>query len=108
MFNQPLVSILMTSYNREEYIAQAIQSVLDSSFTNFELIIVDDGSKDQTLKIARSFAERDKRIKIYINEQNLGDYPNRNQAAKYAEGAYIKYLDSDDYLLPGGLNIVLI
>jgi len=104
MNNEPLVSVLMTAYNREEYIAVAIESVLSSSFKNFELIIVDDGSKDSTVNIAKSFATKDNRIRVYINEQNLGDYPNRNQAAKYAKGKYLKYLDSDDYFLPGGLE----
>ena len=104
MNNQPLVSVLMTAYNREKYIAQAIESVLTSGYKNFELIIVDDGSKDNTVNIARSFAENDARVRLYVNEENLGDYPNRNQAAEYARGEYIKYLDSDDYFLPGGLE----
>jgi glycosyltransferase involved in cell wall biosynthesis len=89
----PLVSVLMTSYNRQDYIAEAIESVLNSKYQNFELIIVDDGSKDQTVKIAQEFAEKDKRIRLYINEKNLGDYGNRNKAASYATGKYIKYLD---------------
>lgn len=104
MNDLPLVSILMTAYNREEYISQAIESVLSSSFKNFELIIVDDGSKDSTVNIAKSFAEKDNRVRLYINERNLGDYPNRNQAAQYANGKYIKYLDSDDHFLEGGLE----
>ena len=94
----------MTAYNREEYIAEAIESVLSSAFKDFELIIVDDCSKDNTVNIVRSFAEKDTRVRLYINEQNLGDYPNRNRAAKYAKGVYLKYLDSDDYFLRGGLE----
>lgn len=91
--NPPLVSILMTAYNREKYIAEAIESVLASTYTNFELIIVDDCSADRTLEIAKSYEEKDKRIKIYINEKNLGDYPNRNKAASLAKGVYLKYLE---------------
>jgi glycosyltransferase involved in cell wall biosynthesis len=68
---KPLVSVLMTAYNREKYIAEAIQSVLSSSYTNFELIIVDDRSSDRTVEIARSFEKRDSRIRVYVNEQNL-------------------------------------
>jgi glycosyltransferase involved in cell wall biosynthesis len=94
--NEPLVSVLMTAYNRERYIAEAIESVLSSSYTNFELIIVDDGSKDSTVAIAKSFELKDSRIKVYINEKNLGDYPNRNYAASLAKGKYIMYCDSDD------------
>jgi glycosyltransferase involved in cell wall biosynthesis len=91
-----LVSVLMTSYNREKFIAEAIESVLGSTYTNFELIIVDDGSMDDTVKIARNYERSDERIKIYINETNLGDYANRNRAASFAKGKYLKYVDSDD------------
>jgi glycosyltransferase involved in cell wall biosynthesis len=94
--DQPLVSVLMTAYNREKYIGEAIESVLASSYTNFELLIVDDGSKDNTITIAQSFEQRDSRIKVYINKKNLGDYPNRNHAASLAKGKYIMYCDSDD------------
>ena len=94
----------MTAYNREKYIAEAIESVLGSSYTNFELIIVDDGSTDNTVAIARSFEAKDKRIKVFINDKNLGDYPNRNKAAGYANGKYLKYVDSDDKLFPEGLQ----
>lgn len=94
----PKVSVLMTAYNREEYIGQAIESVLQSSFEDFELIIVDDQSKDQTVTIARSYEEKDKRVRVYENEENLGDYPNRNRVASYANGKYLKYLDADDIM----------
>ncbi|MEO6719111.1 MAG: glycosyltransferase family A protein [Ferruginibacter sp.] len=104
---KPLVSVLMTAYNRDNYLAAAIESVLASSYTNFELIIVDDGSVDNTVSIAREYKEKDSRIQLYVNELNLGDYPNRNKAASYAKGRYIKYLDSDDYLYPFGLEAMV-
>lgn len=107
MSERPLVSVLMTCYNREKYIAEAIESVLASSYTNFELIVVDDVSVDKTVAIARSFEERDSRIKVYVNENNLGDYNNRNRAASYARGEYIKYLDSDDIIYPWGLEAMV-
>lgn len=97
----------MTSYNREKYIAQAIESVLASTYQNFELIIADDGSSDNTVNIANAFAEKDSRIRVYINKTNLGDYPNRNMVASYAKGRYLKYLDSDDYIYPWGLQILV-
>jgi glycosyltransferase involved in cell wall biosynthesis len=105
--NEPLVSVLMTVYNREKYIAEAIESVLASAYKNWELIIVDDQSCDSSVKIARKYEESDTRIKVYINEQNLGDYPNRNKAASYAKGKYLKYLDSDDLIYPHGLEIMV-
>jgi len=100
----PLVSVLMTAYNREKYIAAAIDTVLSSTYTNFELIICDDRSTDGTVEIAQRYAETDSRIRFYINEKNLGDYPNRNRAASYARGEYLKYLDSDDMLYPFSLQ----
>lgn len=103
----PLVSVLMTAYNRDNYIDEAIQSVLASTIKDFELIIVDDASTDKTVEIAKSYAEKDKRVKVFINEQNLGDYPNRNKAASYAQGKYIKYLDSDDIMYAHCLDVMV-
>jgi len=97
----------MTSYNREKYIAAAIESTLASTYKNFELIIVDDASKDSTVKIARSYADKDTRVKIFVNEKNIGQFANRNLAAKYAKGVYLKYLDSDDLIYPHGLAILI-
>lgn len=101
---QPLVSVLMTAYNRSDYIREAIESVLASSYTNFELIITDDCSTDDTLIIAREYEQKDSRVKVYMNPHNLKDYANRNKAASYAKGKYIKYLDSDDAIFPDGLD----
>jgi glycosyltransferase involved in cell wall biosynthesis len=103
MNTKPLVSVLMTAYNREKYIGEAIESVLASTYPHFELIIVDDGSTDNTVTIANNFAKKDERVAVYVNEKNLGDYCNRNRAATYANGKYIKYLDSDDTIYSDGL-----
>lgn len=103
----PLVSVLMTAYNREKYIGEAIESVLASTYPHWELIIVDDASSDQTVEIARSYAAKDSRILVYQNKTNLGDYPNRNRAASYANGELIKYLDADDLLYPHGLEVMV-
>lgn len=104
MNEKPLVSVLMTAYNRERYIAEAIESVLASTYRNFELIIVDDASSDETVNIAKGFALTDSRIKMYVNDHNLGDYPNRNTAAGYAQGKFILYVDSDDTLFPNTIQ----
>lgn len=103
----PIVSVLITAYNREAYIAEAINSVLLSSFTDFEIIIVDDCSTDNTLNIAKRIAAKDTRIRVYSNESNLGDYPNRNKAASYAKGRYLKYVDADDVIYPHGLQVMV-
>ncbi|MEO6670921.1 MAG: glycosyltransferase family A protein [Ferruginibacter sp.] len=106
-YAKPLVSVLMTCYNRENYISDAIESVLRSSYKNFELIIVDDGSKDKTISIAEDYAGKDQRIRFYRNEKNLGDYHNRNKAASYAEGKYMIYLDSDDIMYDFALEFAV-
>jgi glycosyltransferase involved in cell wall biosynthesis len=105
--SNPIVSVLITAYNREKYIAEAIESVLNSTYSNFELIIVDDCSADNTVSIVKQYAQRDERIKVYENPQNLGDYPNRNKAASYAQGKYIKYLDADDLIYEHGLEVMV-
>ncbi len=107
MENNPLVSVLMTAYNREKYIAEAIESVLASTYTNFELIIVDDGSIDNTLEIATTYERKDNRIKVYSNGINLGQFANRNKAASYAKGTYLKYVDSDDIIYPYSLQMMV-
>jgi glycosyltransferase involved in cell wall biosynthesis len=94
----------MTAYNREQFIAEAIESVLNNSYRNIELIIVDDGSTDKTIDIAKGYEQSDSRVKVYINQKNLGDYPNRNKAATYATGDFMMYVDSDDKLNPDTIN----
>lgn len=105
--NSVLVSVLMTAYNREKFIVEAIESVLASTYINWELIICDDCSVDKTFEIAAEYAQKDKRIRIYKNKKNLGDYPNRNNAASYANGEFIIYVDSDDMILPNGIEKLL-
>ena len=107
MENAPLVSVLVTAYNREKYIAEAIESVLNSTFTNFEVIVVDDGSSDKTVEIIKKYEKKDKRLKVYLNPQNIGQFHNRNKAVSYSRGKYLKYLDSDDILYPGSLEIMV-
>jgi glycosyltransferase involved in cell wall biosynthesis len=104
---QILLSVIMTSYNREKYVAEAIQSVLSSTFTDFEFIICDDCSSDNTYRIEQDFAARDPRIRLYRNESQLGDFPNRDLAASYARGTYVKYVDSDDIISPDALKIMV-
>ena len=103
----PIVSVLMTSYNRAAFIGEAIESVQASHLTDFELIICDDRSSDETVAIAKKYAAKDARIRVYEHNENLGDYPNRNRAATYARGKYIKYLDSDDAMYPHTLQFMV-
>ena len=90
----------MTLFNRERYIGAAIESVLAQTFENFELLVVDDGSIDDSFAIAQAYAARDSRVRVVRNEKNLGDYANRNHAALLATGTLLKYADSDDLMYP--------
>lgn len=91
-------SVLTTVFNKAEHVAEAIESVLQQSYENFELILVDDCSSDDSLKIARKFAAKDSRVKVFENESNLGDYPNRNKAISLASFEHLKFLDADDVM----------
>lgn len=101
----PSISVLTTCYNRADFVAETIESVLAQSFEDFEYIIVDDGSTDGSFDVILDYAKRDSRIQAYQNESNLGDYPNRNKAASYANGKYLKYIDSDDILYGHALHL---
>ncbi len=103
----PHVSVLMTAYNRAPYIDAAIESVLGQTFTDFELLIVDDASTDDTVARARAHAARDCRVRVEVNPRNLGDYPNRNRAAALARGRLLKYHDSDDLMYPHCLETMV-
>jgi hypothetical protein len=103
----PAVSVVMTAYNRAPLIAASIESVLAQRFTDFELLIVDDGSADATATIARGYQRGDARVRVVVNDRNLGDYPNRNHAASLARGRFLKYHDSDDLMYPHCLETMV-
>jgi glycosyltransferase involved in cell wall biosynthesis len=103
----PALSVLMTAYNRERYIGASIESALAQTFENFELLVVDDGSTDRSVEIAQSLAARDRRIRIVVNERNLGQFANRNHAAALARAPLIKYHDSDDVMYPHCLEVMV-
>jgi len=91
----PLVSVIMPVFNREQYVGAAIQSILDQSYSNFELIIVNDGSTDKSEEIINDFKKKDSRI-ISISQTNQGIVSARNAGCSNARGDYIAILDSDD------------
>ena len=92
----PKVSVLMPNYNCEAYLPEAIESILIQSFTDFEFIIIDDGSTDRSWEITQEYASRDKRIIAVKNEENLWISWNRNKLLELAKGKYIVWQDSDD------------
>lgn len=98
-----LVSIIMPSWNTAQFIAESIQSVIDQTYQNWELIIVDDCSTDNTDKIVEPFL-KDSRIKYLHNEKNCGAALTRNKAMREARGEWIAFLDSDDLWMPDKLE----
>ena len=100
----PEVSIIIPTYNRANFLIQSIQSVLNQTFTDFELIVVDDGSIDDTKKIVWKFVKKDKRIKYIYQENSGGTAGPRNTGIKYSAGNYLAFLDSDDQWLPEKLE----
>jgi glycosyltransferase involved in cell wall biosynthesis len=97
-----LVSIIMPSYNTAPYIRETIQSVLNQTYQNWELIIVDDCSTDNTDEVVASV--KDERIRYYHNEKNSGAAVSRNRALREAKGRWIAFLDSDDLWMPEKLD----
>jgi glycosyltransferase involved in cell wall biosynthesis len=89
MSAQPAISVLMTTSNRERYVAAAIESVLAQTNQDFELVVSDDCSSDRTLEMVNDYARRERRIRVSVNDRNLGDYGNRRQVAKLAVGRYM-------------------
>lgn len=92
----PFISVVMPAFNAEKTIESAISSVLSQTYCDFELIVVNDCSTDNTEKIINKFKEKDERIVYIKNEQNSGVSYSRNNAIKYAKGEWIAFLDSDD------------
>jgi glycosyltransferase involved in cell wall biosynthesis len=103
----PPVSVLVTVFNRQQYLAECLTSILASTWKDFEVVVVDDASTDGSFEIAEEFAGRDSRVRVERNERNLGDYGNRRRAADLARGTYLKYVDSDDVLYSHSLAAMM-
>lgn len=97
---EPLVSVIMAAKNVEKYISEAIDSVINQTYKNWELIIVDDGSNDTTLSIINDYTKNDSRIKIIHNEKSVGQAFARNTAVKNSSGDFLAILDADDIAMP--------
>ena len=93
----PLLSVIVPVYNVEKYLSRCIDSILSQTFTDFELILVDDGSPDNCGSICDEYAKKDKRI-IVIHQQNRGVSSARNKGLDIARGEYVTFVDSDDQI----------
>lgn len=101
--SSPLVSVLMAVYNSERYVAQAVESILSQTLSNFELIIIDDGSTDRSRSILQTYAAQDQRIRL-ISRKNRGIPQTRNELLAQATAELIAVMDSDDIALPERLQ----
>ncbi|WP_257396933.1 glycosyltransferase family 2 protein [Campylobacter lari] len=92
------ISIILPTYNVEKYIARALESCINQTFKDIEIIVVDDLGNDKSIDIAKEYASKDNRIKIIHNEENLGTFASRNIGVLNSSSPYIMFLDPDDYL----------
>lgn len=95
--DKPLISVIIPVYGVEKYISQCLESVINQTYKNLEIIVVNDGTKDRSAEIAKEYAAKDSRIKVYDFE-NRGISVARNRGLEIATGDYISYIDSDDWL----------
>lgn len=100
LFNTPTVSVLMSTYNRSEALPHAIESILNQTYDDFEFIIIDDGSNDDTFEQLRYYAQKDPRIVLLRNEENRGLIYSLNRGLDVARGKYIVRMDDDDKSVP--------
>src|SRR5690554_2344188 len=102
--NEALVSIVMPAYNAEKYIGAAIDSVIAQTYQNWELIVVDDASNDNTASVIEEYTKKDIRVKYHRLHENSGAAIARNTAIELAHGKYMAFLDSDDTWFPEKLS----
>src|SRR5688500_18140779 len=93
---EPLVSVVISSRNRAEYLKRAIKNILSQSYGSLEIIALDDGSSDNSLAMLHQVATEDKRLRAFRNEQNLGVSDSLNKGIAIAQGTYIAIIDDDD------------
>ncbi len=98
------ISVVMPVYNSDKYMREAIESILNQTFQDFEFIIIDDGSTDMSLEIALDYQKHDARIQVHCHEQNKGIVKGRNAGLQLAKGKYIAWMDSDDISVPERLT----
>ena len=101
----PKISVIMPVYNAEKYLDESVLSILNQTFTDFEFIIVNDCSTDNSLKIIKEYAKKDKRIKVINSKKNFGAAKSRNKGLKIANGKYIAIFDAGDISLKNRLEL---
>jgi glycosyltransferase involved in cell wall biosynthesis len=101
---EPLVSVILPVYNSDKYLSDAIHSILAQTYNNFELIIINDHSTDQSMELVRTFSEKDSRIRVIQNPENIGISKSLNKGLEISKGVYIARMDADDISFPDRLE----
>jgi glycosyltransferase involved in cell wall biosynthesis len=104
---EPLISVALCTYNGEQFLREQMDSILAQTYKNVEIIVVDDGSTDKTIDIINAYTDKDKRIKLFLNEANFGFNKNFEKAVRLTSGEYIAICDQDDIWLPHKLERLL-
>ena len=106
MENQPIVSVIIPVYNVEDYLCECVDSVINQTYKNLEIILIDDGSTDSSGKICDDYAEKDERVCV-VHKKNSGPSKTRNVGLEHAKGKYVYFLDSDDYIELNALELLV-
>lgn len=104
--NDLLISVIIPVYMAEKFLHRCVNSVLNQTYQNFEIILINDGSKDKSGMICDEYAKKDKRIKV-IHQENQGVSAARNKGLDMARGEWIYFLDSDDYISPKSFELLM-
>jgi glycosyltransferase involved in cell wall biosynthesis len=105
--NHPLVSVALCTYNGAAFLEQQLQTIVTQSYANLEIVVVDDASTDSTVKIVKSFASKDDRIRLLVNEHNIGFNKNFEKAISLCRGEYIAIADQDDVWEPNKIEVMM-
>lgn len=103
---EPKVSIIVPVYNAQEYLKRCVDSILSQDYRDFELLLMDDGSKDASGEICDAYAQQDGRVRV-IHKENSGVSDTRNQALELARGTFLQFLDSDDWIVPEATRLLV-
>ena len=106
MTENPLISVIIPIYNAEKYLTMSLEALQNQTYKNFEALMINDGSSDNSEKIAAEFAAKDARFKLF-SQQNHGGSASRNKGLELAQGEYIAFLDNDDIYAPVYLEVLL-
>ncbi|EHH2896229.1 glycosyltransferase family 2 protein, partial [Campylobacter coli] len=103
----PQLSIIIPLFNSCDFIARALQSCINQTLRDIEILVIDDKSEDESVKIALEFAKKDERVKIFQNDENLGTFATRNLGVLKSRAEFIMFLDSDDFLALNACEVAL-